>query len=782
MANQVSKATILGWLGTSNEGILNQVSNILESIFFKAEGKIVKNVSEVDGYTTITFSDDSTQQFPKKEIIDILLANQTTGFIAHKNRVDLPSVGDSNKAYLVLDDSVDEYNNGTWGWDGSAYYQAAKTVAQNAEESNKSIGVSGFGVVKAIKAFKETLVTTPTVNLYEKEDDVAEQYVNVNNGINYNNIGQGSISKIYSCVAGDKVYLNHRTGGQGFKFIDSNGSFLKPLHLDGVEMSNYGQKFNGVFLAPANAVGYQFTTKYNGVGNQDNIVLNINEEEVLYETIKNSLLVSEKNKVRVNLGSQFLQIGTEYNDVYDLSRGLRLSRAVDFASNSNINLFTANLVYKGDVLTNNKLFLKDEQDDIAPIHLNGSFIGGNHGWDQPYILTKAHSKTLADVGSILQDANSVNFTILRIISSTQLVLCSENIAVDGFTYSFTAPSGNLTYVSDGGNTDTITSGYSLASVANLVPITTPSNSKVYLNGKTEITIEGEYNCEFVDVVEDYDVYDLPSVLQKITSERPVGGYLTEVYFNELGAEKLFNNQITYRYLPNGKGLVNHNFFAYKKCELDYDGFTQSIELDSGKLVVPKCLPITVGADTFDLRNITPWNSADAPSGNIEITDAYFETPSNPPSRFLNFNDDIIYHSGYILDRGIGINRIANIDKAFRTGNSRKLYLIGVNVPTTLEANTTYSCLAYRNYTIQLNKPTARTSYDYLEIDNKVFLFLDYNDSINDEISMPLAWRGRKMIVSSSNNVGVVGVVVNSTLKVNVDCSSRNNGYAEIIID
>jgi hypothetical protein len=131
----VSKATILGWLEFASDDVINQVSNLLESFFHKAEGKIVKTISEADGYTTITFSDDTTQTFPKKEIIDILVANQSTGFIARKNVADLPAVGNADTAYLVLDDSVNLNNNGTWGWNGSAYYQAAKTAETLAREA-----------------------------------------------------------------------------------------------------------------------------------------------------------------------------------------------------------------------------------------------------------------------------------------------------------------------------------------------------------------------------------------------------------------------------------------------------------------------------------------------------------------------------------------------------------------------------------------------------------------------------------------------------------------------
>lgn len=135
MSVVVSKATIMSYIGTTDPDILNKFSNIIESLFHKQEGKIVKTITELDGFTTITFSDDSTQTFAKKELIDILMANQTSGFVARKNLADLPALGDLDKAYLILDDEVSLNNNGTWGWNGSAYYQAVKTAETLAREA-----------------------------------------------------------------------------------------------------------------------------------------------------------------------------------------------------------------------------------------------------------------------------------------------------------------------------------------------------------------------------------------------------------------------------------------------------------------------------------------------------------------------------------------------------------------------------------------------------------------------------------------------------------------------
>lgn len=159
----ISKATILGWLDFASDDVISQVSNLLESFFHKAEGKIVKSISELDGYTTITFSDDTTQTFAKKEIIDIIIAGQVSGYIARKNKADLPAVGDADTAYLVLDDAVSADNNGTWGWDGNPdYYQADDIISRIKDELGASSvddpDTSQFAPVGMVKAEQQARI------------------------------------------------------------------------------------------------------------------------------------------------------------------------------------------------------------------------------------------------------------------------------------------------------------------------------------------------------------------------------------------------------------------------------------------------------------------------------------------------------------------------------------------------------------------------------------------------------------------------------------------------
>jgi hypothetical protein len=209
----VSKATILGYLGTVDEAVLNQINNILESHFHKTEGLIVKSITDVDGYTVVKFSDDSEKTFAPKEIIDVLIANQVSGFIARKNFADLPVVGDVDTAYLVLDDATDADNNGTWGWNGASYYQANKSVAeQNSAEIKKLVGL--------LDNYSSKIATLTGLKIHYPFSDATGNIVNDTSVHSYNGVYKNS-PDLTKFGVGDGLTAAYFDGINDFVLIDN---------------------------------------------------------------------------------------------------------------------------------------------------------------------------------------------------------------------------------------------------------------------------------------------------------------------------------------------------------------------------------------------------------------------------------------------------------------------------------------------------------------------------------------------------------------------------------
>ena len=95
----------------------------------------------------------------------------------------------------------------------------------------------------------------------------------------------------------------------------------------------------------------------------------------------------------------------------------------------------------------------DTSDDIAPISVGSSYVGGNHGWNVVRLTAAAHGKTTADLGSTWSDG-SRTYTLLRVVDPATLILsfahtvdASGRVAVGG-----TLPQATLTHVAGATNT------------------------------------------------------------------------------------------------------------------------------------------------------------------------------------------------------------------------------------------------------------------------------------------------------------------------------------------
>lgn len=497
---------------------------------------------------------------------------------------------------------------------------------------------------------------------------------------------------------------------------------------------------------------------------------------------------NNNKECRVQVINEELFFASPFSSTQELSKRINVKRLGGAVANPNVNLVSTLLIAKGGALDSGTI-VKSSGDDICPAYINGSYIGGNHGWGHPRILTlNAHGKTYADIGSKWKDSANVIFTILRIVDANALWICSDNQNTSGYGYSFINPSGTLTYVSNGLNTGDIL-GYTTTSVGNLYNTVISNKRKVLIDGKTDYPSTGEIvKCTFVDIVEDYDVLDLLSVMNNLTTNRPAGGYSSNVDLNSVDGNKLFNHNITYRLLNNGTTLIIHNFFAYRKFNLGFHGFIQSGAI-SGSLYIPKVLPISDGAKTWDFRKVEKWNPY--PTQQLLFTSQYWEKPQSPPDRLLNFNSNINFHIGYLFDRGVGNLRRENptdwLSQAIFLNTTGKLYPYGVNVNkggVNMEANTFLSCVAFRHFSNPANNPVGRLSYTHYELNGKVFIYLDYKSSIEDKIAIPQEWQGKKIVVNEkTSNVIVLGEIATNELRINcVTDSSNFYGYCVLVLE
>lgn len=481
--------------------------------------------------------------------------------------------------------------------------------------------------------------------------------------------------------------------------------------------------------------------------------------------------------MNIKFNGDSLFIGSPYSSDRQLVKRVTHTRPTSFSNNPNLNFISSYLASMTDIETP-VVSIKSEGDDITPLSINGGHIAGNHGWFRTYILTisAGHGKTFQDIGSIYKDSNNEDIVIIKIISTTQILVNGRNRSTDGFTYDFPEPIGTLVYSSNGVNTSDI-SGYTKAGGGNMWPSTNPSITKFFADGK-EVSTDFNGKCNVFDIHEKYTIIDLTTMIEKLITSRPVGGYTQNVYFNEIGADVLFTLSQVYRYEENGNTLVMQNFYANKSLKYAFNSVIQVIALPTGNMYVPKSLPITGGATTYDFRKITPWSVN--PTTQLYLTQAYWENPLSPPDRGVMLNSNILIHSGYIMDKGQAKNRNAsNLSHAIHLANSRKFYpkIISNDPAITVNAGESYSAVAFRSYRNPSKNPLGRTNFSYVELSEKVYIWLDYHGSLEDNVEIKTSWSGKDItVVEKTDNINIIGDTVSESIIVISTATSDNYGY------
>ncbi|MBR7095199.1 MAG: hypothetical protein IKC73_03170 [Clostridia bacterium] len=218
-------------------------------------------------------------------------------------------------------------------------------------------------------------------------------------------------------------------------------------------------------------------------------------------------------------------------------------------------------------------------DDIAPLHLNGGYIAGNHGFSVIAALPNTAKKTERDVGSVWKNADGVTFVLVR-ATDEAVWLCP---------FSETSmQSGRFSYVA-------IKEGEVLTAVrgaADPTPITATADSKrtqlhpsvnhvtraAFLEGETEVDLgrDGIYTAEFIDLYERYDVIYLPPMLAYLMEN--AGACTNESYWLDRHERALFTVEYAYRIEKNGACVVFCRYEFHKDVDAAIVAGVQSIPM------------------------------------------------------------------------------------------------------------------------------------------------------------------------------------------------------------
>ncbi|MBI3944891.1 MAG: hypothetical protein HY321_03160 [Armatimonadetes bacterium] len=394
-------------------------------------------------------------------------------------------------------------------------------------------------------------------------------------------------------------------------------------------------------------------------------------------------------------------------------------------------------------------------DDASPFIINGGYIGGNHGCpDLCVVASPAHGRTTADIGSAWVDGAGTRFHLIRVVDDETLWFLSENRGTNTvwrFTREMVGPS--------------LTSASGKVSLpiavktGQLRPACRVRRQEYLADGKKPLR-DGEVTyCRSLDVVEEYDIINVGSLLRDILAHPGV-----EPDFTADRLEGVVANHIIYRFLPGGTTLIDYTSRALQEFEMGYMGFNQSARLvweagSTHEYYVPKTLPFEQNGIRYDFRSVQDLSAAPPKEPFVfSVARGNVEDPDNLPERFIQFvgrreNGQTVRQVGYALGYSLteGLTRPA--ERARNASSAISLYPVksypvavdrkmGALVP----AGTTFHCLAYRQYFDPRSHANATCVYWHPEGEGQV-VYVDYHRSVeHDTVRLPAEWAGKAITI------------------------------------
>ena len=420
------------------------------------------------------------------------------------------------------------------------------------------------------------------------------------------------------------------------------------------------------------------------------------------------------------------------------------------SSNKSVNFESYQTVDKDtDYATISGTTFKGSSDDIAPVTVDGGYIGGNHGQDHAYkvVFASEHGLDESNIGEVWEDGNGLDYLIVKIIDETAILVANYDSTNEAFTY--TAPTSNL---SKDGTILTIAS----TSQMSILPTINNVSSRVLDENFNEITEDGLYAgqryyiCEKYSVISPKGLYNyLTANVGNNTNDSCSSNAITGLYyefscvylFTEKGAVTLIQNYN----MPNGNTGKTYMIIGAQSERIDeYYSVPFSTYFEK--------FQHTIGT-SVSLEKSDTWTNFDY-----------------PPTCLFNFSNDMKkgFACGYIPNLGDVKPEIRkSIYRAGYIYTSGKLYPYAT-INKSLSGGDCFSLVAYRLPFNNFDSNVPIMSWFYQGKD--IYVSINCQEQKNTYIKMPDYMIGKKItIIEKDGNitcdndvVGLEGIKINCT--------------------
>jgi len=533
--------------------------------------------------------------------------------------------------------------------------------------------------------------------------------------------------------------------------------------------------FNAVMAGLQLELGTE-KTEFIAYGSGDTYVI---KDEYVPDTIartdSSSDAATSKQEVLVCMDDTNVYVRTHWNATLDLVQCINYGATTAFANNP-VNPMGARTI---PIATTDSgtiaayasgTVLVSQGDDATPLFYNGTYIGANHGPNFVHAVTVAdHDKTVADVGSTWT-SGGVTYTLMRIVSASALWLMSANTGANTEQWNFsttTLAAGTLVHAA--GATHTGSFSPSADTITQLLPVLQNHTKTIRLDGRLAVTASGSYWCEFVDIVDTYDICNPVSILSYVQSQ--VGG-ATQPSFTDPSVTSDMRVNITYRFGSNGACSANTQFQAKHDLTFSFAGTIQANPLTfAGKSLYQYINKLTSIVGTSKTWDFTAVEDISTTIDAVYAITSEWADANNPPDRMAQIvktgsTPEYGHVIGYGLSRGASIpaTRKGVSDAGF-IYTTRKMYpkaLTGSQYGSgIIPENTVVSVMAYRSLYHFEDVPDA-TVFTWFWDGADIMVVLDIHSTVT-ALAIPLpSWMIGKnaTLVDSSGTISLLTSIVN----------------------
>lgn len=478
-----------------------------------------------------------------------------------------------------------------------------------------------------------------------------------------------------------------------------------------------------------------------------------------------------------------LYVRGSFDDTYDILQLVQLANG----SNSTVNVMGARKALK--TVTDDATawgtgtILGTQGDSSAPIQINGTYIGANHGaFIVQQVTANAHGKTVVDVGSEWTDGVARKWYLMQVIDVNTLWFVSENLSVYPAWSFATAISGaTLTHSSGATHTGAVT--VSAAVTTQLWPSLQAQTATVAIDSNVQITADGTYRATVVDVVNTYNIANPAAVVTYVRSQ--VGG-ATQPSFIHASIAADVKRTLTYRYAENGSCEIVDGIQMLTAQTLNYFGSTQAEALEyTGKQLwqyIPRVTPKVGGVKTWDFQ---AQENIGGTFEQLNLASANWTDANNPPDRLAQIvkTAGVAEYGlmvGYSPVRSVGVPALRKtlVTEACFLSALRKQYPKAVNVGP-LPAGSYYEIAAFRAYWSATLNPAATACVWYRD-GKSVIVVADFHQNVTlSPLKLPQQLVGLDVTVvdkTASATVHGNGVVTAGGVLVSI-----TGGYGYVVL-